>query len=68
MKRLEGFHTRCAYRMAVKNKRRRNRDGTWELPSSEDVWEEVGLHTIDHYVWVRRNTAAEYIATRPIFE
>ncbi len=37
-------------------------------PSSEDVREEVGLHTIKHYIWVRQNTVVQYIATRPIFE
>ena len=30
--------------------------------------EEVGLHTVEHYIKVRRDKIASHIATRPIFE
>ncbi len=32
-----------------------------------DVLEEVGLHTLEEYIYRRRNTVAEFIATRPLF-
>ncbi len=67
-KRLKGFHTSAAMRMVREHKPRRQSDGTWTYPASEDVRAEVGLHTIEHYVWVRRITIAQHIATRPIFE
>ena len=35
---------------------------------SENVREEVGLHTIRNYIRVRLNTVAQYIATRPILD
>ncbi|KAL7534321.1 hypothetical protein ACHAXR_005793 [Thalassiosira sp. AJA248-18] len=41
--------------------------GEWTYPSSEDVLEEVGLHTIKQYIEVRRQTVAAYIVDRPIF-
>ena len=30
--------------------------------------EEVGLHTLEHYVKVRRETVARFIRERPIFD
>ena len=68
MKRLEGFHTRAVFRMARVNKPRRKLDGLWAYPSREDVLEEVALHPITYYVEVRRQTIAEFIVSRPIFE
>ena len=67
MMRLEGFHIRAAYRLAVDNKPRRNPNGEWTYPSSEDVLEEVGMRTISHYIEVRRQTIAAFIVNRPIF-
>ena len=67
-RRLEGFHHSAAMRMALEHKPRRQSNRTWTYPSSEDVRAEVGLHTIEHYNWIRRNTIAQYIATRPILE
>ena len=54
--------------MAKVHKPRKDEDGTWTYPSSKDVLEEVGLLTIDEYIEKRRNTVAEYIATRPVLE
>ncbi|KAL7524453.1 hypothetical protein ACHAXR_000579 [Thalassiosira sp. AJA248-18] len=61
MKSLEGFHIRAAWRMASDNKPRREPDGTWTYPLSEDVLEEIGMHNISHYVEVRRQTIASFI-------
>ena len=55
-------------RIVWEHKPCRQSDGTWTNPASEDVRAEVGLHTIKQYIRVRRNTVAQYIATRPIFE
>ena len=68
MDRLEGFHIRAAWRMALVNKPRKDpTSGTWTYPPSEDALEEVGLHTIADYVQVRRQTIANFIVNRPIF-
>ena len=68
MKVLNGFHIRAAYRMSKLYKPKENDDGTWTYPATKDVLEELGLETIDHYIEKRRNSIAEYVATRPIFE
>ncbi|EJK76362.1 hypothetical protein THAOC_01878, partial [Thalassiosira oceanica] len=36
--------------------------------SKDDVYEEVGLFPIRHYIEVRRQTVAAYIVNRPIFD
>ncbi|EJK60561.1 hypothetical protein THAOC_19061 [Thalassiosira oceanica] len=71
MRRLEGFHFLAACRMARVNRPRRvQRDGTcqWSYPSKDDVYEEVGLFPIRHYIEVRRQTVAAYIVNQPIFD
>ena len=65
---LEGFHLKAAWRMAIVNKPRREPDGTWVYPRSEDVMEEVGLHSIEHYIHVRQETIFNHIVNRPIFD
>ena len=68
LKALEGFHLKAAWRMAIVNKPRRNPiDDSWSYPASADVMEEVGLHSIAHYIEVRRQTIANFIVNRPIF-
>ena len=47
---LKGFHMRAAYRMAKINKPRRLENREWYYPPSEAVFEEVGLHSIEHYI------------------
>ena len=42
-------------------------DGSWTYPSSEEVLEVAGLHTINHYIEVRRNTILKFIIDRPIY-
>ena len=44
--------------MARENKPRRSPDGSWTYPATEDVMEEVGLHSMATYVEVRRQTIA----------
>ena len=69
MRVLEGFHVRSAYRMAREHKPRKNNDtGVWRYPSTEEVFAEVGLLTIRQYIEVRRQTIANYIVHRPIFD
>ena len=67
MKMLEGFLLRAAWRMAIVNTPKRNPDGSWVYPASEDVLEEVGIQRMAHYIEVRRQTIADYIVNRPIF-
>ncbi len=67
MARLEGFHIRAAYRMAKKHVPRRGPDHQWVYPPSEAVLEECGMHTIQHYIDVRRETIAKYVVGRSIF-
>ena len=68
LKQLEGFHVKAAWRMARENCPRLDPESeTWHYPSTEDVFEEVGLFHIEHYIKVRRKTIANYIVHRPIF-
>ena len=67
MARLEGFHIRAAYRMAKRHVPRRGTNHQWVYPSSEAVLEECGMHTIQHYIDVRRETIAKYVVGRSIF-
>ena len=59
--RLEGFHIRAAYRMAKEHVPRRGPLQQWVYPSSEAVLEECGMHTIEHYIDVQRETIAKYV-------
>ena len=47
---------------------RKDGNGEWKYPRSEDVLEEVGLLTIEEYIEKRRNKVAEYVALRPVYE
>ena len=55
---LEGFRIHCARRMTGLMPRKR-RDGTWKYPKSTRVLKAAGLRTIDEYVAVRQQTAAD---------
>jgi hypothetical protein len=66
-KRLEGFHIRAAWRMSgLRPEMKPN--GSWTYPRSADVLKACGLQTIVHYMDVRRQTVANFIVNRPIFE
>jgi hypothetical protein len=43
-------------------------NGSWLYPRSKDVLDTAGLHTIAHYMDVRRQTVANFIVNRPIWE
>ncbi len=67
---LEGFHTHAAYRMAKENVPRRGLNQQWVYPPIDKVLEECGMHTIQHYINVRRETIAKYNAweqTKSVF-
>jgi hypothetical protein len=64
---LEGFHIRAAYRMARVHKPRKGLFGNWIYPSTKDVLEECGLHSVKEYINTRRATIAIYVVNRPIF-
>ena len=66
MARLEGFHIRAAYRMAKEHTPHRGMNHQWTYPPSEKVLEECKMHTIQHYIDVRRETIAKYVVGRNI--
>jgi hypothetical protein len=68
MARLEGFHIRCAYRMAKEHKPKQGPGGMWIYPRAEDVLKECGMKTMGEYILIRRQTIAVYVATRPILD
>ena len=56
MQALSDFHIRSTYRIAREHKPTKDpQTGEWHSPLSALVLEEVGLHTMDHYVQVRRH-------------
>ena len=68
MRQLEGFHVRAAWRMAKDNKPSLVPvTDDWLYPVTEDVFEEVGLYSVEHYIRVRRDTIAAFIRDRPIY-
>jgi hypothetical protein len=66
MARLKGFHIRAAYGMAKEHVPRQGPNLQWAYPPSEAVLEECGMHTIQHYIDVRRETIATYVVGRSI--
>ena len=64
--RLERFHLCAAYRMAKKHVPRRGPHQQWVYPPSDKVLEECGMHTIDHYIDVQRETIVRYMVDRSI--
>ncbi len=65
--RLEGFHIRAAYRMAKEHVPRWGPRQQWVYPPSDKVLEECGMHTIEHYIDVQRETIAKYVVDRSIY-
>ena len=64
--RLEGFHIRCAYRMALRHRPRKGPDGVWTYPDSASVLKECGLQTMEVYIRRRRAAIVDWVATRPL--
>jgi hypothetical protein len=62
---LEGFHTRAARQMTGMMPEK-DSDGNWSYPSTAEVLEKAGLHTVDHYITVRRATILNFLSERPI--
>ena len=65
--RLEGFYIRAVYRMVHQHNPVWTTGG-WEYPASEDLLKEAGLHRMEHYIQIHRNTITAYIVHRPIFD
>ena len=68
LKRLEGFQVRSAHRMAVRNRLVRKPDGMWTYPATADVFDEVGLRTMEEHMRVRRDTITRYMVEQPLLE
>ena len=64
---LDGFHVRAA-RWMTRMMPVKGSDSIWSYPAMEEVLEKAGVHTIEHYIQVRRQTIAAFIVNRPIFE
>ena len=68
MSRLEEFHIKAAYWVTKTHTPQEKDDESWTYPASKDVFEEVGLYPIEHYIRVRRNSIINFVATRPVYE
>ena len=67
VKRLEGFHIHAVWQMSgLRPEKKPN--GSWSYLRSKDVLEAAGLQTITHYMDVCRQTVANFIMNRPIWE
>ena len=66
--RLEGFHIRCAYRMALRNRPTRGPDGVWTYPDSASVLKECGLRSVETYIRRRRAAIVDWVATGPLYK
>ena len=66
--RLEGFHIRAAYRMARKHKPCKGLFGNWIYPSTKDVLEECGLHSVKDCINTCLSTIVMYVVNQPIFQ
>ncbi len=67
MARLKGFHIRTAYWMAKEHVACQGPYRKWIYPPSDKVLEECGMHTIQQYIDVRRQTIAWYVVDCSIF-
>ena len=64
---LQSFHSRIA-RYLTGRHIRCDENGDWHHPPTEDVLEEAGLHSVDHYIQVRRTTVrSKFVIGRPLF-
>ena len=66
--RLEGFHICSDYRMAKKHKPQKGPNHVWVYPRSIGLLKECGMHTILHYIDVRREKMFQYVVDRPIYD
>ena len=63
---LKGFHIRAAYCMAKKHKPRKGPNHVGVYPATGDVLKECRMHSILHYIGVRRETIFCYMVDWPI--
>ena len=64
---LSSFHHRVVQWLTRRNPNRKGK-GRWEYPPLVTAMEEAGFEDIRVYITRRKNTASQYIATRPIME
>jgi hypothetical protein len=67
MARLESFHICVAYWIAKEHVLCQGPHRQWVYSSSNKVLEECGMHTIQHYIDVRRQTISQYVVDHGIF-
>lgn len=59
--RLENFHRRCARHIMGQHIRPRDDGtGTWEYPSTREIFERTGLESMESYIAKRRENVKEY--------
>ena len=66
LQRLEGFHVKAARRMTGLLPRKVG--GSWKFPKTNTILAAAGLHTIKHYVQVRRARILRWVEDRPILK
>ena len=66
LKRLEGFHAKAARRMTGLLPKLVG--GSWKFPKTNTVLATASLHTIEHYVQVRRAHIMRWVIDRPILK
>ena len=67
LKQLEGFNICATWQMSGLQPEKKP-NGSWLYPRSKDVLEAAGLHTIAHYMGLRRQKRANFIVNRLIWE
>ena len=66
LQRLEGFHVKAARQMTGLLPKKVG--GSWKFPKTKTVLTAAGLHTIKHYVQVRRARILRWVEDRPILK
>ena len=66
LKRLEGLYVKVAFQMTVLLPKMTG--GTWKYPMTKTILKAAGLHTIEHYVQVRRARITPWVIDMPILE
>ena len=67
LREFSSFHNRVA-RYLCNDHIRPLEDGTYYVPSTEDVLEKAGLFTIEHYIRIRRATVSNFVKGREIYD
>jgi hypothetical protein len=64
---LRSFHNRCARHITGMHIRK-NQDGTFTFPKTEEVLREAGLWSIEEYIQRRKDTIEKFAHGRPIYQ